>query len=123
MIIRIASKPIRTVLTWQCFAAAGLAVVAGLVAGIHGAISALLGGMVSIVAGLGFALVMARSKDRTAGGALLATLRAEAVKVGLIVILLWLVLATYSDVVVPGFIGSFIVSVIIFAMAISVRDN
>ena len=36
------------------------------------------------------------------GGSLFAALRAEAVKIGLIVILLWLVLATYRDVVVLG---------------------
>ena len=123
MNLRIGSKPIRTVLGWQCAAAAGLAIVAGLLAGIHGAISALLGGMVSIVAGLGFALAMAPGKDRSAGGALLAVLRAEAVKIGLIVLLLFTVLATYKDVVVGGFIGSFIVSVVIFTAAILVRDN
>lgn len=56
------------------------------------------------------------------GGALLALLRAEAVKIVLIVALLWLVLSSYKDVVVVGFIGSFIVSVGILGLAILARD-
>lgn len=123
MIFRIGSKPIRTVLWWQCIATAAIAVIAGLLSGIHGAVSAFLGGLVSIVAGLGFALAMASGNDGSAAGALLAALKAEAVKIGLIVLLLLLVLASYKEVVVAGFIGSFIVSVVIFTSAILVRDN
>ena len=53
---------------------------------------------------------------------MLALLRAEAVKVAVIVALLWLVLSSYKDVVVVGFIGSFIVSVGILGLAILARD-
>lgn len=102
---------------------AGLALIAGLLAGIHGAISVALGGAVSICAGLGFAAVVALHRGNSAGSVLLTALRAEAVKVALIVTLLWLVLATYQDVVVPGFIGAFTVSIVIFGMAFFVRDE
>jgi ATP synthase protein I len=52
----------------------------------------------------------------------LIALRAEAVKIGLIVGLLWLVLAAYGNVVVPALVGAFAVTVVIFAMAFFVRE-
>jgi ATP synthase protein I len=123
LIFRNASKPIRTVLRWQFFATIVFALIAGLLTGIHGAISATLGGLISIAAGLVFAAMISFSKKGTAWGALHAALRAEAVKIGLIVLLIYLVLATYEDVVAVEFIGSFIVSVLIFAMAIAVPEQ
>ena len=116
-------RPIRTVIRWQLIATTALALSGGLLAGVHGAVSAALGGFVSIFAGLGFAAVIWLHQGNSAAGALLTALRAEAVKVALIVILLWLVLTTYKDVVVVGFIGSFAVSVVIFGMAFFVRDE
>jgi ATP synthase protein I len=89
----------------------------------HAAVSALLGGMISVVAGWVFAVVGNGGATRSAGAALLGMLRAEAAKVGLMVLLLWLVLTFYRDVVVPGLIGSFVATVLIFAMAIFVRES
>jgi len=91
-------------------------------AGVHGAVSAALGGSIGIAAGLAFAALVARIKSRSAGEVLLVALGAEAVKLTLVVFLLWLVLATYPEVVAPGLIGSFIVSILIFGMAFFVRD-
>ena len=118
----ILSKPFRTVLRWQLIATAALTLLAGLVAGAHGAWSAALGGAVSVCAGGVSAVVAAKGKSRSAGGILIGALQAEGVKIGLIVVLLWLVLATYRDVVAPVFIGSFLVTVLIFAMAFFVRE-
>lgn len=115
-------KPIRTVLRWQLLATAALTLAAGIWADAHGALSASLGGFISIVAGWASAVVASLGKAESAGGILHGALRAEGVKVGLIVILLWLVLATYRDVVVPVFVGSFVLTVLIFAMAFFVRD-
>ena len=50
-------------------------------------------------------------------------LRAEAVKVVLMILLLWIVLAAYRDVVAIGLMGSFIATVLIFAMAVAVQDK
>jgi len=116
------SKPIRTVLWWQLLATAALMLVAGIWAGVHGALSALLGGSVSIFSGLAAACVASLGKADSAGGVLLFALGAEAVKIGLIVILLWLVLAMYREVVVLVFIGTFTATVLIFAMAFFVRE-
>ena len=116
------SRPIRTVLRWQLMATAALALIAGGLAGGHGALSAALGGAVSICSGVASAVVASLGRANSAEGALFAVLRAEAVKIGLIVILLWLVLATYRDVAVLVFLGTFAVTVVIFAMAFFVRE-
>lgn len=121
--LRVRSKPIRTVLGWQLIATGLLTSIAGWLEGQHGAISAALGGGVSVVAGLGFAAVIQMSRDKSAGGTLVTALQAESVKIGLAVILLWMVLTTYKDVVVPVCVGSFILSILIFSMAFFVRDH
>src|SRR5258707_9789222 len=120
--LRRLSRPIRIVLQWQLAAAAAIMLAAALLAGEHGAISAAAGGLVSIVAGLTSAFVASRGDAKSAEGILIGALRAEGVKIGLIVILLWLVLATYRDVVAIAFFGSFLVTVLIFAMAFFVRE-
>ena len=120
--LRIQSKPIRTVIVWQVFVTALMTVLAGLLVGTHGAASAALGGPVSVIAGLAFAMVVQSSNMQSADGTIVAALRAEATKIGLAVILLWLVLALYKDVVLVAFIGSFIVSILVFSMAFFVRE-
>ncbi len=117
------SRPIRTVLQWQVIATAGLALVAAWFEGMHGAVSAVAGGSVSLVAGSASALVAARGEAKSAGGILVGALTAEGVKIGLIFVLLPLVLMTYRDVVVLVFFASFLVTVLIFAMAFFVRET
>jgi ATP synthase protein I len=119
----IRSKPIRTVLRWQFVATVVLAAIAGFVAGVHGALSAALGGAASICAGWASAWVAYRGKADSAGGVLVTALKAEGTKLGVIVFLLWLVLTAYADVVVPAFLGSFIGTVLIFSMAFFVREH
>lgn len=116
------AKPIRAVFRWQLLATAALAGIAGYWGGAPGAISAALGGAISMVAGLAAAVVVSLGKADSAGGVLLGALGAEAVKIGLIVVLLWIVLATYQDVVVLAFLGTFTATVLIFAMAFFVRE-
>ena len=120
---RLLSKPIRTVLRWQLIATAVLALAAAAAIGADGAISAALGGSISMFAGLASALVVSWGKAESAGGVLLGALRAEGIKIGLMVILLWLVLATYREVVALALLGSFAVTMLIFTMALIVRDH
>lgn len=122
VILRRLSKPIRTVLQWQLAATAAISLAAALLAGRHGAASAAAGGAISIIAGLTAAFVASRSDAKSAGGVLVGALRAEAVKIGLAVLLLWLVLANYEEAVVAAFIGSFAVTIVIFSMAFFVRE-
>lgn len=116
------SKPIRTVLLWQFAVTAVMSVVAALLAGVPAATSVAAGGAVSIVAGMASALVASLGKARSAGGVLVGALRAEAVKIGLALVLLWLVLTNYEEAVVGAFLGAFIVTMVIFSMAFFVRD-
>jgi ATP synthase protein I len=115
-------KPIRTVLRWQMIATAALTLAGGILAGVDGALSAALGGAVSVCAGWVAAVVASKGKAQSAGEVLIGALMAEGVKIGLIVVLLWLVLATYEGVVAPAFFGSFLVTVLIFGMAFFVRE-
>ena len=123
MFKRLTSRPIRTVLRWQLMATGGLAVVFGFVSGTHGALSAALGGLVTIIAGIVFGLMGSLALGRPAQFALLGMLRAEAIKIGLTVVLLWLVLKLYDAVVVVDLIVTFVVTTLIFSMAAFVRDN
>lgn len=115
-------KPIRTVLRWQLLATVALTLVAGAWVGTQGALSAALGGAVSIFSGMTSAIVATLGRAKSAGGVVVTALTAEAVKIGLIALLLWLVLANYDGIVVIAFIGSFLVTVLIFAMAFFVRE-
>ena len=120
---RVLSKPIRTVLRWQLLATAALTLLAGVLAGAHGALSAALGGAVSVSAGWASAMVATTVRGESAGGVLVTALKAEGTKLGAIAFLLGLVLAVYAEVVVPAFLGSFMVTVLIFSMAFFVREH
>jgi ATP synthase protein I len=117
------SKAIRTVLRWQLLATAALALLAWFFAGAHGALSAALGGLVSFAAGVAFAGVASMSRADSAGRAVIGALRAEAIKITLIVLLLWLVMTTYRSVVTVAFFGTFIVATVLFSAAAMVRED
>ena len=120
--LRQLSKPIRTALRWQLAATAAMAIAAALLSGASAAVSAAVGGLISVAAGLASAFVASRSDAKSAGGILFGALRAETVKIGLAVLLLWLVLAHYGEAVVGVLVGSFVVTMLIFALAFFVRD-
>jgi ATP synthase protein I len=122
IVLLLQSKAIRTVFRWQACATAAMTAFAGFLWGMHAGVSALLGGLVSMAAGAVFAIVAYKGRGASAGSALRVALRAEAAKVIAVVLLLWLVLATYKEVVALGFLGAFVVTVVIFSAAITVRD-
>lgn len=125
MLNRIDSKPIRTVLRWQVYATVLIAVVAGVLAGLHGAVSAVLGGLTNQLADLACAWLASNGTSGTrqsAGKALNALIKAEAARMVLIVLLLLGVLTVYKAVVYPAFFLSFVVSVVIFRLTILVKE-
>jgi F0F1-type ATP synthase assembly protein I len=126
VIALVTSRPFRTVYRWQAIATLVIAAVAGAWVGWPGAGSALLGGAVSLVAGVVFAAVLGLSlgDGRPSGPAkpLRAMLRAEAAKVIAIVSGLALVLKTVDGIVHPAFFAAFTVAVILFSMAFFVAD-
>ena len=117
------SKPVRTATAWQLAATVAMALPAGWLAGVHGAVSVVLGGAISMLAGVVSAWLAARSRTGNAGEALYGALRAEAVRIVLMLSLLWLTLVNYKQVVAVGLIGAFIVTALTFTMAIFVRDR
>ena len=116
-------RKFRPVIGSQVLATIIIASIAFWFAGVHGATSAVLGGLISIIAGLVFVLLTARSKVRSAGEVLLVAFKAEAAKLFLAIFLLWLVLALYQEVVIVGLIGSFVASILIFSMAFFAGDK
>ena len=126
MIAPLRTKPFRTVLRWQVIATAAIAAVTGVLAGANGAVSAMLGGLVNVAAGvvygwlLGLGLGTKAVPD--AGTTLGAMFRAEAGKILVIVGGLWLALSTYRDIVPAAFFTAFVVTVVVFSMAFFVRD-
>ena len=115
-------RPIRIVLRWQVIVTAALTLVAGLLWGRDGAFSAVLGGAVNIVAGGVYGWRVSRGEARSAGEALATMFRAEGLKILLIFAGLLLVLTTYKDVVHLAFFTTFMITVLVFAAAIAVRD-
>lgn len=116
-------RPFRTVLSWQILATLALALLAAIPWGKDGAVSAALGGGINVAAGSAYAWIVSRGKARTAGEALRTMFRAEAVKVLLVIGLLWLAMTHYRSIVHGVFLGSFAITVAIFAAAIAVRDR
>jgi ATP synthase protein I len=94
---------------WQLIATISVAVLAfvlaestGAVSGKHAAISALAGGMSAVLGGLAGALI-AKSGDKknNAGAILITMLKAEAVKIFIIALLLFLTFKLYNEHLVP----------------------
>ena len=123
----LSTKPIRRVLRWQAAATVVMAAIAGLVSGPHAALSAVLGGVINITSVVVYAVVMSLSmrgisNPASAGGTVAALFRAEASKILVIMVQLWLVLVTYRDVVLAVFFASFVITVLLFRMALLERN-
>ena len=118
----ISTRPFRVALVWQAVATLAIAVVAGLWVGFHGALSAVLGGVINLSAGVVYAFLMMIRPPATAGATIVALFRAEAAKILVIIGLLWLVLSTYREAVLPALMAAFIVTVLLFRVALFIRD-
>ena len=122
MIPPLKSKPIRTVLAWQALATVAIAAVAGAWAGFHAALSAALGGVVTLTSTVVYAFVLGIGQTATAGASVVTMLRAEGAKILVIILQLWLVLATYRDVVAAALFSAFVVTVLLFRTAFLARE-
>jgi ATP synthase protein I len=121
--VLIKSRPIRVVLYWQLCVTIALAAGIGWWAGGPAGVSALLGGLVSVVATFAFGVIVSRVGVTSAGNVLRMALRAEAVKIMLMVLLSWLVFTTYRDLVGVAFFAVFAVTVLMFRFALFIRDQ
>jgi ATP synthase protein I len=116
-------KPLQTVLRWQLLSTTIITIGLAAIYGAEVAVSALLGGMVSVISSAVFAVIVSRHKGYTVGGTIRTALRAEAVKISVIVLLLWLVFKVYENVNAIAFIGMFILTVIMHSMALFVSEK
>lgn len=119
----IKNRPLKIVLLVQLSGTFALVIVFLFALGIHGAISAMLGGAVSVISSAAFAIIVSHHKGYAAGDAIRTALRAEAVKIILIVGLLWMVFRFYANVNAFVFIGTFILMVLVYSMALLVADD
>lgn len=117
------AQPIRTVLRWQLVATALAVVLLGWLAGVHGALSAALGGAISMTGGVAAAWFALRKPASDAATAISSALVAEALKVLLLVAGLAAVFVLYKNVVAIGLIATFTVTTILFSMALFVRET
>ena len=119
----IKSRPLRIIIRWQLLFTVITALGCGVLMGSHGAVSALLGGFISIASSSAFALIVSLHKGSGASGVLRTALRAEAVKIIVIVISLWLVLTQFEDINLVIFIATFAATVIINSMALLISED
>jgi ATP synthase protein I len=109
-------------MTWQAIASVVAAAVAGVATGHAGALSALLGGSIGIAAALAYAL-MSRSIASSPALAVRIALRAEAVKLVVVVLLLWFAFTAHRGLEVLPFFGAFVVSILLSGIAFVIRPD
>ncbi len=117
------SKPVRAVIQWQVIATVVVALCAWPIAGVEGAISALLGGLINVVAGFVYFAIASMGQMGTAFATVRKMVRAEAGKIIVIVVVMSSVLKTYEEVVfVPLFIA-FAITALLPGVALLVPDE
>lgn len=119
----IKNKPLKIVLLVQLSITFALVIVFLFMLDMHGAISAMLGGAVNVISSMAFAMMVSRHKGYSAGDAIRTALRAEAVKIILTVGLLWMVFKFYANVNAFVFIGTFVLMVLVYSMALLITDD
>lgn len=119
----IKNRPLNIMLRAQLFLTLVIVIVFSFLSNFHSVISAMLGGMVSLVSSAAFAVIVSQHEGYTAGGAIRIAVKAEIVKICLIVVLLWVVLKNYEGVNALIFIGTFILTILVHSMALFVSDN
>ena len=105
--------PAARIAAWQAIASIVVALFAGWLAGWHGAVSALLGGVVNVSAGIVFAMLVNVGRSATVVGTVRTMLRAEAAKIIVIVLQLWALIGTYRQMVYAAFFAAFVVTVLV----------
>lgn len=114
-------RPFRVALGWQAAATLAIAAIAGVLAGGQAALSAVLGGVINLSAGVVYAFVAWLTPQRDPGTTIVGLFRAEAAKIVMIVGQMWLLLSIYRDVVLPALLAAFVVTVLLSGIALLVR--
>lgn len=117
------SPPVRATLRWQAGATLAVALVAALWVGVDGAVSAVLGGVITVVAGIAFAGVVSLMASPSAESTLVTMFLAEGAKIAAIIVLLWLVITVYKDLVAAAFFAAFVITVLLNRVAFWVHGT
>jgi F0F1-type ATP synthase assembly protein I len=78
--------------------------------------------LVNVSAGVVFAMLVGIGRSSTAAGTLHTMIRAEAAKITVIVLQLWLLIGTYRAMVPAAFFAAFVVTVLV-APAAALRER
>ena len=108
---------------WQIIATLTVAIASLLIFEVHAAVSALMGGMAAVFGGY-VGVVMTRSRvDQSAGGVLIALLKAEIAKVMVISVQLLAIFKLYDGLVPLALIGGLAVSVLVSGAGLGAVGN
>ena len=117
------SRAVNQAARWQVIATALVALALLAFAGVHAAVSAILGGA-SVIAGCYAGVVVAGDSCHTKPGALLiALLKAEAIKIVVIVLLLLVIYKFYAGLVPLALVGGLASAALISGAAVRAVNN
>jgi len=116
------SRAFKSAARWQIISTLALVVVAFFLSGMHAAISALMGGAAALIGGYA-GVVTTRNRGTNPGSILIALLKAEAVKVAMIVLLLLMAFKLYQGLVPLALISGLAVAVLISGAGLRTLEN
>lgn len=108
---------------WQIIATLVVGIASFLFFGVHAAISSLLGGITAVFGGYAGVVMTRRRVDQSAGGVLIALLKAEATKVIVISAQLLAIFKLYEGLVPLALIGGLAVSVLVSGAGLGAVGN
>jgi ATP synthase protein I len=121
--ISLQNPTIVRLLKWQLGITVAFAVIAGIVSGEHGAVSAVLGGLTNIFASIVYVVVANFGLSRTNGAGLWPLLRAELVKLVFIAIQLGVIIKFYDSLVLLAMFATFLVTLLAWRAVLLVTSN
>jgi len=116
------NKVFKKMLQWQLIATLIVAIMAGIISGAHAGFSALIGGA-CVVIGAYFASKIAQRSSKEAATVLVNLLKAEAVKIVIIVVLLFIAFKVYKQLVPFALIAGLAASALFSGAAMSKLDK
>lgn len=116
------NKVFGKMLQWQLSATVVVVVIALIVSGLHAGISALAGGL-TVIIGAFFAAKIAKRSSKDASAVLVNLLKAEAVKIFIIVVLLFIAFKLYKQLVPFALIAGLAASALFSGAAMSKLDK
>lgn len=118
----IIGRAFKSAARWQIISTLVLALAALILAGIHAAVSVFLGGTAALIGGYA-GVVTTRNRGTTPGGILIALLKAEAIKVAAIALVLLLVFKFYKGLVPLALISGLAAAVLISGAGLRTLGN